>query len=800
VHRARAELIRLDAPTAAPPLPLPPPSPLPRDAGVSATAAAYFFAHSADLLCVVRADGTLGQVNPAFARTSGWSPDGSRDPAAAAFAAFVHPDDRAALATAWTGVVSGRAAEGLVLRLRSPDGATRWISWHLSAPDVGGLVHGIGRDVTEREASAYALRESEARYEHIAANVPGVVYQFVFRPDGTSGYTFVSEGARALFGVAPEAALADPAALIQLVHPDDLAEFRALARQTAATLGDFHWEGRVVLGTGEERFFQVAARDYRQPDGTIVSDGLMIDITALHRAAQRLEESEQRYRSLFEHNPDAVYSFDLDMRFTSANPACEDVSGYSETEFIAGAASPIVVPEDRDLAHAGFRAATEGRATRFDVGIRHRSGSTVRLGITNVPIVVRGRVVGVFGIAKDISTQRALEERLRQAQKMEAVGKLAGGIAHDFNNLLMVIQSYGGFLTDELPEGTTARADLAEMLRAAGRAQELTRQLLAFGRKQVLRPRGLDVNRKVANVAGMLRRIIGEDITLVTELEPAPWAVIADPGQLEQVLMNLAVNARDAMPKGGQLHLRTENRVVRAPAASFPAPAERRYVALVVEDAGVGIPDEVLPRIFEPFYTTKSVGHGTGLGLATVYGIVEQSGGFVTVDSVPGSGSRFTVMLPAVDSTTAPAPASGDEDRASLPAGAESILLVEDEAEVRSAVRRMLERLGYAVREASTGAEALRIVDAMSAARAGRIDLVLTDLVMPELGGHALGEQLAAQHPDIQVLYMSGYTDDEIFRRGLAGAGGSFLEKPFTAARLAHAVRQALEGRAAARG
>ncbi|GLC26943.1 PAS domain S-box protein [Roseisolibacter agri] len=763
-------------------------SPLDPAARIARAAAAHFFAHSSDLLCVVDADGVVRHANPTFAGATGWSPGSAHD---RTFASCVHADDRATLATAWAGVVCGRAVDGLVLRVRGVDDSDRWIAWHLAAPDAMGLVHAIGRDVSEREAAVHALRESEARYRHVASSVPGVVYQFVYRADGSRGYTLVSEGARTLFGVAPEDALADPEAFLRLVHPDEQAQFRAIGLQAVARREEFRWEGRVLLDTGEERFAQIAARNSGQPDGSVVCDGLIMDVTELHRAQRRLEESEERFRSLFEQNPDAVYSFAHDLNFTSANPAAEALTGYTRDEILAGAASPIVVPEDRDAARAAFESALRGEAARVDLGIRHRSGRVVRVGVTNVPIVVGGSVVGMFGIAKDLTAHRALEDRLRQAQKMEAVGKLAGGVAHDFNNLLMVIQSFGGFLADDLAEGTTARADLDEVLRAAGRAQELTRQLLAFGRQQVLRPRRLDTNQKVANVAGMLRRLIGEDIALETDLAPAAWAVVADPGQLEQVLLNLAVNARDAMPNGGTLRLRTENHHV-GPSETAPSPgqAHGRYVALVVEDDGVGIAADVLPRIFEPFFTTKPVGHGTGLGLATVYGIVEQSGGVVTVDSAPGRGSRFTVMLPAVD---APAPSPATREDAALPTGAETVLLVEDETKVRAALRRMLEQQGYVVHEASNGAEALRIVEAAAAGSETRFDLVLTDLVMPELGGHALGERLAARHPEIRVLYMSGYTDDEIVRRGLADPGASFLEKPFTASRLAHAVRRALE-------
>jgi nitrogen-specific signal transduction histidine kinase/ActR/RegA family two-component response regulator len=413
----------------------------------------------------------------------------------------------------------------------------------------------------------------------------------------------------------------------------------------------------------------------------------------------------------------------------------------------------------------------------------------VELNVTNVPIIVGGAVAGVFGIAKDLTVQRGLEEQLRQAQKMEAVGRLAGGVAHDFNNLLMVIQNYGGFVSAELPIESASRSDLDEVLKAADRAADLTQQLLAFSRKQLLKPRRLDANRQVLNVARMLRRVIGEDIILETELEPALWPVYADPGQLEQVLMNLAVNARDAMPEGGTLRLRSAN-------VAIDAERERErsdlvaghYAALVVEDTGVGIEPGELPRIFEPFYTTKGPGHGTGLGLATVYGIVKQSGGHIHVDSAPGRGSRFTVLLPRREEPGADEATAMTE---ALPRGTERILVVEDEAPVRRTVCRMLERLGYGVLEAVHGAEAIGLI----ASSTERIDLVLTDVVMPELHGRALAEWVTESAPRLRVLYMSGYTDDGIVQRGLTRSEISLLQKPFTQGALARAVRECLDGR-----
>jgi nitrogen-specific signal transduction histidine kinase/CheY-like chemotaxis protein len=392
----------------------------------------------------------------------------------------------------------------------------------------------------------------------------------------------------------------------------------------------------------------------------------------------------------------------------------------------------------------------------------------------------------VVGVAQDVTERRQLEDQLRHAQKMEAIGRLAGGVAHDFNNLLTVIRSYGDFIAAELPAESMLHADLSEILGAADRAAALTRQLLAFSRRQMLQPRLVDVNRKVSNVAGMLRRVIGEDIALETVLDSATWPVLADAGQLEQVLLNLAVNARDAMPSGGTLTIRTERvSIDEARSRCRPELVAGEYMSIVVEDTGVGISNDMLTRIFEPFFTTKGPGKGTGLGLATAYGIVKQSGGCIYVDSIVGRGSRFTVLLPRSEKVADPV----SEPPSSLPMGRETILVVEDDRPVRAAVRRTLEGLGYRVHEAASGAEALGTLEASL----DRVHLLLTDVVMPDIQGWHLAECMLERHAGQRVLYMSGYTEDEILRRGLEDPRTLLLQKPFTAAELATAVRRALD-------
>jgi signal transduction histidine kinase/CheY-like chemotaxis protein len=459
------------------------------------------------------------------------------------------------------------------------------------------------------------------------------------------------------------------------------------------------------------------------------------------------------------------------------------VSGWSIEELLQRDLLDSLHPDRDERARVlGFMRAATGsigdfRMTTRDGRVLETTWACVRLS--------DGSTVG---IAQDVTERRRLEEELRQAQKMEAVGRLAGGVAHDFNNLLTVIQNYGSFVAAAVPPDSAASADIHEVLQAGRRAAQLTRQLLAFSRRQLLQPRVIDVNRKVVDVVGMLRRVIGEDILLEMELAPTVWPVLADPGQIEQVLVNLAVNARDAMPDGGTLRLRTEAVAIdAADARTQQGVLPGEYVACVVEDTGVGIAPDVLPQIFEPFFTTKPTGEGTGLGLSTAYGIVKQSGGHVFAESEPGRGSRFTVLLPRRDE---PSPDIGSEPAPARPRGSETVLVVEDAPAVRTVVRRMLQQLGYTVLEAASGAEALGLIE--TATR--EIHLVLTDVVMPDVHGRVLAECLLERDPSQRILYMSGYTDDNVVRRGLTKSGVGFLQKPFTHDALARAVREALDG------
>jgi two-component system cell cycle sensor histidine kinase/response regulator CckA len=450
----------------------------------------------------------------------------------------------------------------------------------------------------------------------------------------------------------------------------------------------------------------------------------------------------------------------------------EDIIGREVGAFSAGGA-----PDFWDELLAAGRLRREFTWVRWD-------GRTLHLDISGVADVMPDRHLVVL---RDRTEQRTLEEQLRQVQKMEAVGRLAGGLAHDFNNLLSVMRGYAETLSEEFGRDEAAATALREIQRAAERATALTRQLLAFGRRQVMQPHVIDLNLVVQDTRRLLDRLIGEDIRLETDLAADLWPVRADAGQIGQVLLNLAVNARDAMPEGGRVRVRTAN-VEAGSCAELGADGD--WIVLSVEDTGVGMDAATRGRIFEPFFTTKEPGAGTGLGLAVVYGIVEQSGGRLAVSSEPGRGTTIRVFLPRAASPPTATTAPAREPASARTAGGETILVAEDEPAVAGLVRSILTRSGYHVIVAGSMADALREV----AAADERVDLLLTDVVMPGGSGRELAGRLAELHPDVPVLYMSGYPADAVLRHGIEESRVAFLEKPFTTAALLRSVRAALDG------
>jgi PAS domain S-box-containing protein len=483
-----------------------------------------------------------------------------------------------------------------------------------------------------------------------------------------------------------------------------------------------------------------------------------------------------------------IVTIDLDGHVITLNGAAETLLGSLAGSAARGRHVTDVLGHCPELV-AILQAAIQWRTGRtVTVTLPNRQGGAVPVEVTTSTL--KGgdeQDLGVIVVLRDLTAVRALEAQLRHAQKMEAVGRLAGGVAHDFNNLLTVITGRSQLLLLKLQPDSPLRRDVELVEETAHRASALTRQLLAFSRKQLVQPRVVDLNEVVRGMETMLSRLIGEDITLATHLDPTAGCVRADPAQLEQMIVNLAVNARDAMPLGGRLTLETsfvrlDDGFARHNLGLRPGP----HVRLVVRDTGVGMDSLIKTHLFEPFFTTKGPGKGTGLGLATVYGIVTQSGGAIRVDSEPGQGATFTIDFPRVD---APADLRDPGITAAAPHGSETVLLVEDEPAVRGLARDILHQQGYTVLEAADGDEALRV----GREHGGPIHLLVTDVVMPQMGGRELSDRLKAGRREIKVLYVSGYTDDAILHQGVSETGTAFLPKPFSASALAHKVREVLD-------
>jgi two-component system cell cycle sensor histidine kinase/response regulator CckA len=506
------------------------------------------------------------------------------------------------------------------------------------------------------------------------------------------------------------------------------------------------------------------------------------------QAEQYAHHQEGKSRRLMEQAHDAIVLADLDGTLLEVNRRTEELLGRPAVELVGRRFDEFLPAEDREAARALFQQLlNEGYISQDNGHVSGPSGRRVTVDYSASLVEVGGERL-VLGILHDATEREQLEAQLLQAQKMEAVGRLAGGVAHDFNNLLTVINGYSEVLLGRMSVGDPGRSVVSEILGAGQRAAGLARQLLSFSRKQVIQPVVLDLGAVVTGIAKLLRRLIGEDVELTVSSEPHLGHVKADTGLLEQVLVNLAVNARDAMPKGGKLSIEVRNIVLekgdpRLPPAIPPG----RYVRLAVADTGCGMTEEVKEHLFEPFFTTKEQGKGTGLGLATVYGIVRQAGGFVQVRSEVNRGSTFAIYLPRVEESATPAAA---QSAAPVPmSGTETLLLVEDEDSVRALVRLALKSRGYTVLSARHGTEAL----ALCQRHDGPIHLLVTDVVMPLMGGRELANQLRARDAGLRVLYLSGHADQAMSRHGAFGEGEEFLQKPFSVDTLTRKVREVLD-------
>ncbi len=625
------------------------------------------------------------------------------------------------------------------------------------------------------------LEQNERQFRSVIENTSDLIA--VVGGDGTVQYA--NPAAERLTGHRSDELVGS--SLLDFVHLDDRQEAAAAIERAHAN------PSASVLSVVRTRSHDDAWRTLEMigkalPSGSASGPAVVVtarDITERDRVLHALRSSEERFHSLYTWMNEGVAIYRIvrddaggiaDFLYLDVNPSFEAIAGlardvvvgHKASEFGAGGLAPYLA--------AWARAVASGKLEGVDVAVE-ALGKTLRVSAFSL------RDDRFATIVEDVSEQKALEEQFRQAQKMEAIGTLAGGVAHDFNNLLTAILGYSSLLLDGLGPDHPLKGDVEEILKAGQSAASLTRQLLAFSRRQVLRPTVLDLNATVAGTEKMLRRMIHEDIRLVTKLEPALGRVKADVGQVEQVIMNLAVNARDAMPHGGTLTIETRNATLRAgDVPERPDLPPGPYVVMVMSDTGTGMTPEVQARIFEPFFTTKDRGKGTGLGLSTVYGIVSQSGGCVWASSEPGRGSAFTICLPRVEGALAGAEQAGGGDRRLT--GTETILMVEDDDRLRSLVVRILSDLGYAVIAAQGGEDALRL----AASRDGRIDLLLTDIVMPGMSGRQVAERVTALNPAIKVLYMSGYAPEATLVSDAA-----FLPKPFTRQALSQRVRQVLD-------
>ena len=517
------------------------------------------------------------------------------------------------------------------------------------------------------------------------------------------------------------------------------------------------------------------------------------DTTARRQQLDELKEREQRYRLLFQDNPQPMWVYDLEtLAFLDVNAAAEAMYGYAREEFLARSILDIRPPEDVERVRASAAQAPDSVFRSGPWQHLRKDGSLLFVRTASYPTTFEGRRARLL-LVNDVTAEKQLEEQLVQAQKMEAIGQLAGGVAHDFNNLLTVINGYAQLLISRLHEADPLRVDAGHILQAGERAATLTQQLLAFSRRQVLQPRPLDVGGIIQNLRPMLGRLLRENIEVRTSLSSTLPAVMVDPVQLEQVLLNLAINGSDAMPEGGTLSLEAGEAFVDAELAERVGVPQGRYVTLAVSDSGVGMDEDTVGRIFEPFFTTKSKGRGSGLGLPVAYGIVKQSGGNIVVTTTPGKGSTFTVYLPLAEEPVGQADTNAPPSVREL-AGHETVLVVEDHEAVRRLAADVLRAHGYKVLLAEHGQEAIALVEA----RGGGVDLLLTDVIMPRMSGREVATALQQRVPTLSVLFMSGYTQTAIVQNGALESGLQFLAKPFTPGELLTRVRDTLRTRASA--
>lgn len=654
-----------------------------------------------------------------------------------------------------------------------------------------GLPHGYGRsrlvlalDITDRKKAEAELQASERRLRLALESAGAIAFTWEIPSDAVTRY-FSKEPSLP----ATSERVGNISEVRSRIHPDDLPHFDSCLQNCLAEGTEYRNAYRVVRSDGTIVHLEEYGYLDRASDGSPLQlTGMSVDVTNRVAATESLRVSEAQLRSVLDSVGDPILSIDSRGRIVAFNESTEVLFGYTEGELLHTHVR-VLVPElptpdiDRFLS-GGLQAGTSQTigASR-EVDGRKKDGSKFPAELT-ITEFSRDDERHFTWVLRDITYRRQLEEQFRQSQKMEAVGRLAGGVAHDFNNLLTVINGYSDLLLKQKHETDPAIEMLSEIRDAGERAARLTHQLLAFSRKSLVQPKLVDLNELVAESTKLLRRLIGEDITLEVVMEKSPLRVMIDPGQFEQVLMNLVVNSRDAMPSGGRLTIETSYEEI----ANVTEKSVKQYVSLRVTDTGIGIEEEVRDKIFEPFFTTKGVGQGTGLGLSVVHGVVQQAGGSVSIESSIGSGATFKILLPAIKQTDIP---NASRDNADVPRGDETILLVEDEDAVRTLVRVALKKQGFKVLSASCSKDALNLLDIES----NDVHLLVTDVIMPGQSGRELADEIRKTYPTLRVLYMSGYTDDALDRHGMKGSSDQFIQKPFTPLGLIRKVRELLDER-----
>jgi two-component system cell cycle sensor histidine kinase/response regulator CckA len=686
------------------------------------------------------------------------------------------------------GAARTAAGEDHVLEFRAlkADGSIVWVRDFvrvlIDADGRPSKLRGVMTDVTEVRRADEALRASEQRYHSLVERVPVGLYRTT--PDGRM--VDANPALVAMLGYSTREELLGRNAVEVYADPGDRQRWQ-LMLDRAGSVVEVDRQHRRRDGTLV--WLRDTARAVRDARGAVeYYEGALQDVTDRVNAEEAVRRSEARFRSLIENASDGVLILSAEGLITYQSPAVERMLGYPPDRMQGRSPFELVHPDDLGDVQESFVnvMSPDGHGKSVEFRARHRDGTWRMLHVIGTDLRHDPAINGIVVNMIDSTTHRSLEQQLHHSQRLEAIGRLAGGIAHDFNNLLTAIRGYTDLLGDKVQDDTRAFADVVEIRRAVERAARLTRQLLAFSRRQVVRPQPTELGGVIVELQQMLRRLIPEEIPLDTSVVPSAW-VFADPGQLEQIVVNLVVNARDAQPRTG-IRLKVETATLAGGAAASAGVDPGDYVILIIADDGSGIEADVLPHIFEPFFTTKEVGRGTGLGLSTVYGIVQDAGGIVRVESTIGVGTSMMVYLPRIAEPAA-APVIEDTHADEPEQGNELVMLVEDEPAVRSLAERILLRQGYHVLTAGSGVEALELAETVH----GQIDLLVTDVVMPEMGGVQLAERMLALRPDLRVLFISGYAADTVPTTDANGRTLHFLDKPFSPARFAETIRKVLD-------